>query len=552
MYAEQHAFRALTVHDVVRDVSAPRQEDYVFPSLDYHREVTHEPRQGKYNPDLLERTNYRATPSLNWISETGKHGEYYIKGTVTKDGLEGLTNTLKSLATDRDINGTTFNMRVQFLTANDGERHYDQVDSAYQATRQALRRDAASQGQHRGRSTARTTLPSNRPAPDRRPIEAEEDAAPPQTQDGPEPEVRPQCGNCKQVGHVLVDCVIASLKDGFVHGCPICNTLSHPLDDCPARHMDKRQRDSQILPLVWNRRFNKPMIFTHTYNWPYVVAKAIMAMLHKEASVDEISEKLAPPANMYPWTPKFTMEIMKTSPAELLAEQGSIHPREFDHQRNHIALLPKDFFYADMGSFVDVMEKYGDKEWQVPLPLTQKQRRELANRDDYMNKKVRGLLDHHGLLPSIAETADRGTELIKQEEQEDDNKFDFLTKFDKIKENARKAIGPSLELPPHFEPFGVEVRRVQDAQRVDYVEVEDTPDGYRWTDIGGFYVSSTWKEDHVRYVTVDEEGDWWADWVVRQYVHLPEQEFNQLPRGDAVPNKVKRMALATIDGILRL
>ena len=46
--------------------------------------------------------------------------------------------------------------------------------------------------------------------------------------DKPEP-----CGNCNEPGHELAKCPGPPDQDGFINGCPVCNTKEHIFDLCP-------------------------------------------------------------------------------------------------------------------------------------------------------------------------------------------------------------------------------------------------------------------------------------------------------------------------------
>ena len=66
------------------------------------------------------------------------------------------------------------------------------------------------------------------------------------------------CGNCQEDGHTLADCTRELDSQGFLTGCPKCNTKEHNYDDCQdiLQHHD-RVRDYHFLIF---RRIGKPPI----------------------------------------------------------------------------------------------------------------------------------------------------------------------------------------------------------------------------------------------------------------------------------------------------
>ncbi|KAK3500472.1 uncharacterized protein B0T23DRAFT_392948 [Neurospora hispaniola] len=542
-YVEHEQFAALTLNDLsLRDVTRPPREGYVFPSLP-RSDILRQTGHGFHNPDVLERINTTATPSLNWVTETGKKGEYFIKGTMNDAAIENLTNTLKDLALKNG--GVCYNMTVQFLCASKAREHLDRVDKSYQQAHQRLTYGDPP----RGNSAARSVLPLTLTGPGResQPVgvdEAEEAAAPQQL----------TCGNCRKPGHVLVDCVIANEKDGFVHGCPICNTSRHTLDNCRRRSEDETQRREQALELMYRKRFNKPMILSYTYTWPYLVACTIanqngIRPRAFDTIVDEL--KLEPPMNMYPWSTDFAIEIMKYTPHELEVAYGAVHPLVFDYDENDLKKLPTDWGYTEkFGPFMGVIDAYTRREWKVPRPPTSKVKKQYGNRGDYMYKQIKGLLTGHGLIPKTVKESGQGITMIKQEEENGPVRLNDIATYDSLRESAKQFYeGPAPEKPKSFKRPTVEVRGGND---VELIVLDDPPaagESHVWPE-KYHYIGSTWNDRHVSYHTVDEEGDWCVKWVVRQYVHLSADEFQKLPRGKDEPDLAKRLALHAIDKIV--
>ncbi|KAJ0166249.1 hypothetical protein CTA2_8054 [Colletotrichum tanaceti] len=78
------------------------------------------------------------------------------------------------------------------------------------------------------------------------------------------------CAKCGHIGHWLSDCAFPD-DSGFIYGCPIHNSRSHSLDDCPDFH---RLSESQLLWLLVVLRGNKPPIRT-TISWSKYLRIAI-------------------------------------------------------------------------------------------------------------------------------------------------------------------------------------------------------------------------------------------------------------------------------------
>lgn len=124
------------------------------------------------------------------------------------------------------------------------------------------------------------------------------------------------CGNCSQPGHGVRDCVEPG-DDGFVHGCPVCNSGDH----------DSPEGCKQFWPtrlggkLRWaiNNRVNRPTLAAFS-DWLslFVEAKTV---------------RLIPLPEKFPWSPAFALE---------LAEDGSEPWVKFDYAMNDDKELPAD------------------------------------------------------------------------------------------------------------------------------------------------------------------------------------------------------------------
>lgn len=566
-HIQEEAFEARTIGDLPRprDVKKPSSEAYIFTHLPKSG-VNYDHRTGRGKPDFLERFNPREKPSLHWYSETGKDGEYRIKGTMAEDALEHLTNTLRDLATKND--GVCYNMKIQFLTREQAADHYHEADEAYQKARQSTARQNQHPGQPAARSASvRSALPPTRTGsqrPPTRPDQAKEATEPPpQTQNNP---MQPRliCGNCKKPGHALADCVIANAKSGFVHGCPVCNDSEHSFDDCKARPSDKKGRWTQALKYMYRKRLNKPMILTHKYPWPLAVLQTVQYQMEESREAltfKQVTERLElkPPNHMYPWSTDFAREIMASESTAVVFRFQCIHPCTFDHQADGLERLPVDKRYHDkFGSFEQVLTAYSNREWKVPVPLTDKQERAHTDRGAHMAKEIRRLLDLYCLLPAFIQTA-KGTELqsIKEEDGDDKpNPLDIVARYEAIRSKAREQTAAKRPEKParEFHPPSVKVKSGQDFELIEIFEDDDepmqgAPSKPVWAS-SGIYVGSTWNPDDVTYQLVDEKGDWCAYWAVWNYINLSPSDFEKFPRGLRERNKMKRLALRTIDDIL--
>jgi hypothetical protein len=70
------------------------------------------------------------------------------------------------------------------------------------------------------------------------------------------------CGNCGNMGHRLKHCMKQEW-DGFIHGCPICNTTAHLYDECSSWKTKTQNRiQKEHLHYLVTMRNNRPPILT--------------------------------------------------------------------------------------------------------------------------------------------------------------------------------------------------------------------------------------------------------------------------------------------------
>lgn len=67
-----------------------------------------------------------------------------------------------------------------------------------------------------------------------------------------------QCGNCGELGHKLRTCMGPLDPNGFLRGCPHCNTRSHNLENCPSADLSK---GSTLVHYYINSRSNRPPLY---------------------------------------------------------------------------------------------------------------------------------------------------------------------------------------------------------------------------------------------------------------------------------------------------
>ncbi|SCO18194.1 uncharacterized protein FFM5_11773 [Fusarium fujikuroi] len=103
-------------------------------------------------------------------------------------------------------------------------------------------------------------------------------------------EERIRCVGCKSDKHTLAVCLKAG-ADGYMKGCPFCNTMDHSAGNCPHPAL----KDNKLLRLrhfVYDRR-NMPS---------FLNVKAWYPLVRKHAQSKEAYHR-------YPWTPEFTKSI---------------------------------------------------------------------------------------------------------------------------------------------------------------------------------------------------------------------------------------------------
>lgn len=103
-------------------------------------------------------------------------------------------------------------------------------------------------------------------------------------------EERIRCVGCKSDKHTLAVCLKAG-ADGYMKGCPFCNTMDHSAGNCPHPAL----KDNKLLRLrhfVYDRR-NMPSFLNF---------KAWYPLVRKHAQSKEAYHR-------YPWTPEFTKSI---------------------------------------------------------------------------------------------------------------------------------------------------------------------------------------------------------------------------------------------------
>lgn len=125
------------------------------------------------------------------------------------------------------------------------------------------------------------------------------------------------CAGCNSRTHTLAECFRA-WPNGYMHGCPRCNTLEHGVDDCEA--MREMSLKDKLQYLVWDRGNMPP--FASSLGWGTLLQQYV-------------SEGPGPSMPSYfPWTPQFTSVM--GSQATIVALQ-----RVFDESRDR-GQLPVD------------------------------------------------------------------------------------------------------------------------------------------------------------------------------------------------------------------
>ncbi|KAF5553409.1 hypothetical protein FNAPI_6773 [Fusarium napiforme] len=104
---------------------------------------------------------------------------------------------------------------------------------------------------------------------------------------------RPLCVGCKSDKHTLAECLKAS-ADGYMKGCPLCNTMDHNAGDC----LHPALKNNKLLSVRYftNNRRNMPS-FLDIKAWYPLVSKII-----PQSDLRQDSQ--------FPWTPEFTKSIV--------------------------------------------------------------------------------------------------------------------------------------------------------------------------------------------------------------------------------------------------
>lgn len=141
---------------------------------------------------------------------------------------------------------------------------------------------------------------------------------------------RRSCGNCGVVGHTIRHCVHPS-ADGFVHGCPSCNTTNHERrKDCP----NAPSSLETLLERAVTDRQHRPPLAAYR-DWLTILKQAIDGGLALPTS--------------FPWMPSLLGEFRTTfAPGEFPWEtysytQNSLHELPSDSKTRYLALIRRDF-----------------------------------------------------------------------------------------------------------------------------------------------------------------------------------------------------------------
>lgn len=105
-----------------------------------------------------------------------------------------------------------------------------------------------------------------------------------------DPDRRIRCVGCKSDKHTLAVCLKAG-ADGYMKGCPFCNTMDHSAGNCPHPAL-KGNKLLRLRHFVFDRR-NMPS---------FLNVKAWYPLVEKHARSREAHDG-------YPWTPEFTKSI---------------------------------------------------------------------------------------------------------------------------------------------------------------------------------------------------------------------------------------------------
>ncbi|KAF5577686.1 hypothetical protein FPANT_10289 [Fusarium pseudoanthophilum] len=103
----------------------------------------------------------------------------------------------------------------------------------------------------------------------------------------------PLCVGCKSDKHTLAECLKAG-ADGYMKGCPLCNTMEHNADNCP----NPALKNNKLLSIRYfiNNRRNMPS---------FLNVEAWYPLVNKNIHQSELRQD-----SQFPWTPEFTKSIV--------------------------------------------------------------------------------------------------------------------------------------------------------------------------------------------------------------------------------------------------
>ncbi|KAH6848428.1 hypothetical protein B0I37DRAFT_377589 [Chaetomium sp. MPI-CAGE-AT-0009] len=165
------------------------------------------------------------------------------------------------------------------------------------------------------------------------------------------------CAHCRRHGHTSGDCAVPNLKYGNIKPCPVCNTKSHGLDDCPAmREQFSGDQDFYhwLAEILLVKRYNKPQIRSKSWSFYNVLVAA---------SENGFIEDLNVSVPGWPWSNEFAYKIGHAKPGDEIL-QGKLHPSQFDHALHDPSHLPEDPLFRGM-TIKQVIGMYHDKNGKV-------------------------------------------------------------------------------------------------------------------------------------------------------------------------------------------
>ncbi|KAH8170272.1 hypothetical protein LIA77_10816 [Sarocladium implicatum] len=117
-----------------------------------------------------------------------------------------------------------------------------------------------------------------------------------------------RCAHCGVKGHTLAICAWPA-DDGYVHGCPWCNTMRHTLKNCP--HVPRNSNRNPLPPVLWffgiTCRGNKP---------PHAdVPKWAELMRISESQGDGLYTGWIEPTDSFPWLPSTSRDFHRRGKA---------------------------------------------------------------------------------------------------------------------------------------------------------------------------------------------------------------------------------------------